>query len=66
MVKVTHNGPDDIVLFKTGIDLDMSRSSNQNALSEMNDNYLIQGDYICLHGQNGPVIAMADFVTKLS
>ena len=38
MVKVTHNGPDDIVLSKTGIALDMPRLSNQNALSEMNDN----------------------------
>ena len=38
MAKVTHNGPDDIVLFKTGIALDMSRSSNQNAISDVNDN----------------------------
>ena len=37
MVKVTHNGTDDIVLFNNGIALDMSRSYNQNALSEMND-----------------------------
>ena len=31
-------GPDNIVLFGTGINLDMSRSSIQNALSEMSDN----------------------------
>ena len=37
MVKVTHNGPGDIVLFKTDIALDMSRSYNHN-ISEMNDN----------------------------
>ncbi len=38
IVKVTHNGPDEIVLFQTGTALDMSKSSKQNALSEMNDN----------------------------
>ena len=38
MVKVTHKGPGDIVLFKTDIALDMSRSSNHNILSEVNDN----------------------------
>ena len=38
MVKVTHNGPCDIVLLKTDIGLDMPRSSNHNILSEMNDN----------------------------
>ncbi len=48
---MTHNGPDIKELFETGINLDMSRSSIQNALSEMNDNYLIQRDCICLHGQ---------------
>ena len=31
------DGPDNIVIFETGINLDMSRSSIQNALSEMND-----------------------------
>ena len=36
--QVTHNGPGDIVLFKTDIALDMSRSYNHNILSEMNDN----------------------------
>ena len=47
---MTNNGPDNTVLFETGIILDMSRSSIQNSLSEMNDNWLIQRDYICLHG----------------
>ena len=49
MVKMTHNGPVNIALLKTDIDLDMSRSSILNALSEMNDNSLIQRDCICLH-----------------
>ena len=32
------DGLDNIVICETGINLDMSRSSIQNALSEMNDN----------------------------
>ena len=48
---MTHNGPDNIMIFETGINLDMPRSSIQNALLEMNDNYLIQRDLICLHGK---------------
>ena len=40
VVKMTHNSPDNniIVLLKTDIDLDMSMSSIQDALSESNDN----------------------------
>ena len=44
---MTNNGPDNTVLFETGIILDMSRSSIQNALTEMNDIWMIQRDYIC-------------------
>ena len=38
---MTHAGPYNIVLLKTGINLDMSRSCIQNVLSKINDNYLI-------------------------
>ena len=38
MVKMTRNYPDNIVLMKTDIDLDMSRSYIENVLSQMNDN----------------------------
>ena len=48
---MTHNGPDNIVIFETGINIDASRSSIENVLSEMNDNSLIQRDNICLPGQ---------------
>ena len=41
-------GPYNIVLLKTDIDLDMSRSYIQNALSDRNDNLLIESDYVYL------------------
>ena len=37
MANMAHNGPDNIGLLKTDIDLGMLRSSIQNALSEISD-----------------------------